>query len=84
MSYLLKILLTVVIVVAFFSVIAAYLPNFITTNLNDAVIYFLSYINYLQPLVNVTTIFICLKIIANTLFGVTILYTFKWVLGFFI
>ncbi len=69
---------------ALLNLIASFVPSSFTDSLNDAIIYFLTYINYLQPFVNVSTIFICIKIITNFIVGVASFFVFSWAIRAFI
>lgn len=50
------------------TVITVLIPEQITATINNSITYFLSFINYLNPIVNVSTIFIALKILSNFIF----------------
>jgi hypothetical protein len=83
MNHLLKIFIIVAILIAVATIISVLIPDPITDQINESIIYFFGFINYLSPLINVQTVFICLKILANFFMGVLIFIFLRWLASHF-
>lgn len=59
-------------------------PDPLTSSVRNSAIYFLTFINYLSPLVNTQTIFNCLQILANFIFAATLVIFFDYFLRLFV
>lgn len=68
----LKTILIILLVLGFFTTISAFIPDSIATSIDNAFIYFLNFLWYLEPIVNVQTIFNCLGILINFFAGLAV------------
>lgn len=78
MNTILKIVLVIGAISGVGTLLGSLIPQQLTTNINNGIIYFLNYINYLQPILPVDSIFIILKILINFIFAIAI---FKIIIG---
>lgn len=78
MNTILKIVLVIGAISGAGTLLGSLIPQQLTTNINNGIIYFLNYINYLQPILPVDSIFIILKILINFIFAIAI---FKIIIG---
>lgn len=84
MSKVIKTIFLMIIISALFTLISSQIPNPVTTTINNAFVYFLSYINYLNVILDVSAIFICMKILANFIVSVLYFLAVHWIYKHFI
>jgi hypothetical protein len=75
-----RIITITVLVVTVFTIVGILIPDRFIDAIDSAIIYFLSYINNLDGLFNVSTLFTCFLILANFYVGVVTFWTFHWLL----
>lgn len=75
-----RLLSTVLLVLALVNIIAAAIPDQVTDNINGAVIYFLNYLNYLAPFIHVSTLFAAIKIVSNFIFYSALYLMILWII----
>ena len=78
----LKTILMLGIIIGVLSVIGVLIPDQITAEINNAVVYFLSAIWNLDILIDVSVVFGCLQVLANFYFGIAVFWVFYWGINF--
>jgi len=58
-----------------------FIPDALTANVDEAIIFFLTSLYNLDTLVNVSTILNCLQILVNFYIGVMLFWLLNWILG---
>ena len=79
----LKIILKIFIGVSVLTIIGALIPQQITASINSSIIYFLSFINYLDIVIPAEAIFISIKILFNFFVSIALMYMIKFLVTHF-
>jgi len=75
-----KRIITIVSVVAIFTILSQIIPDTITGQIDGALIYFLSFLWNLNNILDVSTLISCFQVIINFIFGVCIFWIFHYIL----
>ena len=81
MNIIFKVLIVIALVTGLSVLANTLIPTTFTMQINDSIVYFLTYLNYLQPIFPVATLFTCLSILINFFYGVMLFIVGKWVVG---
>lgn len=84
MNTFLKISLIIAVVIAIFSTIGLLIPDRLTSSMTDSITYFLNFINYLKPLLDVSVVFNSIQILFNFFLGVALFKMLRWITRIFV
>lgn len=82
MNTFVKIIVAISALVLLMNIMGAFVPDTIFSSINDAIVYFLSYINYLSPVVHVSVVFSILKFLGAYILGLTYVMIAYFVVNF--
>ena len=74
----LKFVFIVLAIITITTIISVIIPQPLTEGILSAFTYFLGYLNYLQPIANVSTLFICIKLLLNFFLSYIIILALNW------
>lgn len=79
MSALIKVFVTIAVISVILSVIGLAIPQTLTTNINNAIIYFLEQTSALGNLFDVSTFFTCVSLLANYFIDLGLITGLWWI-----
>jgi len=74
----LKFVFIVLAIIAITTIISVIIPQPLTEGILSSFIYFLGFLNYLQPIVNIATVFLCIKLLLNFFISYVIILALNW------
>ena len=75
----LKTLLILVLMTGLFTALGAIIPDPIVAGIDAAIVFFLTYLHYLSPIMHVDTVFACLTLLANFIAFNALYVGAKWI-----
>jgi hypothetical protein len=74
-----KTLIIFTVIIVALTIIGELISSSINADITASISYFLNFINYLNPIVDVSVIFICLKILTNFILSIILFRSIIWI-----